>query len=75
MTPSQRLVAAANVLDQPDSPTDLVHGDARPLVAAILLLRGLKLAPFPAPTQVFLCEREPSREALKLADLVLDGAA
>lgn len=71
MTPAQRLVRAANKLDRdPHLTTEGVR-----LVAALLLLRGMKLDPLPADAQRFLCGRYPSREFLAIADLVLAEAS
>lgn len=73
-SPAERLMSAADVLDKAAA-AEPAPMDLRPHVASVLLLRGLRLAPFSLEAQESLCSRDPSRELLTIADLVLAGAA
>lgn len=69
-SPAERLMSAADILDQQAA---TVPAEVQTHLASLLLLRGTRLAQFRPDAQVALCGREPSREMLAIADLVLAG--
>lgn len=67
-------MSAADLLDA-QAKADPQPSDIRPHLAALLLVRGMRLSQFRAGDQAALCDRDPSREMLAIADLVLEAAA
>lgn len=72
MTPSDRLIAAGNLLDR--APDSVMPREVGASLASLLLLHGSHLAPFNLHTQMVWCRDLQGAPLLAIADSLLEGA-